>query len=141
MHNQNHVYMYYFYVWHKQFNHQRRNSLGNNECFPFYNILKDHVFGYFCYPISYLRIWGFFTIIPSCQMWLYFKVVVVGYRKWNLQPKPLFLADTETTVFDESVVVSGTRYAMVWGSEDYSFMGQVLRCYMTRHCRSLEWPS
>ncbi len=47
----------------------------------FYKILKDHVFGYFCYPISYLSIWGFFTIILSCQMWLYFKVVVVGYKK------------------------------------------------------------
>ncbi len=132
------VYLYYFYFWHKKFQHQRRLSLGNNECFPFYNILKDHVFEYFCYPRSNLSIWGFFRIISSCQMWLYFKVVVVGWKKMKLQPMHLFWAATETAVFNESVVVSGAWKAMVWGSEDFSFMGRGLRCGMTLCWESLE---
>ncbi len=62
---------------------------------------------------------------------------MVGKRQ-NLQLKPLFLAATEMAVLDESVVISGAGYALVWGSEDISYMGRGLRCCMTLGWELLE---
>ncbi len=42
-----------------------------------------------------------------------------------------FVAVTDRTVLDESIVVSGAGYTMVWGNEDFSHMGRGLRCCMT----------
>ncbi len=56
---------------------------------------------------------------------------MVGKRKY-LQAKPLFLAAPETDVSDEYVVISGAGYAMVWGSEDFSYMGRGMR-----YCKTL----
>ncbi len=88
--------------------------------------------------MSNVSIWGFFRIIPSCQMWLHFKVVVVGWKKMESAAKATIFGCHWNDCVWGVVVVSGAGYAMAWGSEDFSFMGRGLRCYMTLSWESLE---
>lgn len=71
-------------------------------------------------------------------MWLHFEVVVVGWKKVKSAAKVSIWAATEMAVFYESIVVSGAWYAVVWGSEDFSFVGQGLICCMTLCWEALE---
>ncbi len=89
--------------------------------FHYYKILKVLVFEYFCNPISKFKYLRIFSKLDHH----------VHIKRSNLPPKPLFLATTEKTVLDESVVVSGAGYAIVLGNEDYSYMERGLRYCVT----------